>query len=112
MSILILSPASGIVVALAAIGMLELVRKQIGVRRDYESIYSLGVAFAAFAAGEAVHGSGFLAAFAAVPSVGLAQDTPPAAEKAVTVPFELLPDTELIESICENEKDSEHISGK
>ena len=36
-----------------------------GVRRDYESIYSLGVAFAAFAVAEAVHGSGFLAAFAA-----------------------------------------------
>jgi hypothetical protein len=36
-----------------------------GVRRDYESIYSLGVAFAAYAAAEAVHGSGFLAAFAA-----------------------------------------------
>jgi hypothetical protein len=35
------------------------------VRRDYESIYSLGVAFAAYAAAEAVHGSGFLAAFAA-----------------------------------------------
>ncbi|MBC7925632.1 MAG: cation:proton antiporter, partial [Bryobacteraceae bacterium] len=31
----------------------------------YESIYSLGVAFAAFAAAEAFHGSGFLAAFAA-----------------------------------------------
>jgi NhaP-type Na+/H+ or K+/H+ antiporter len=35
------------------------------VRRDYESLYSLGVAFTAFAAAEAVHGSGFLAAFAA-----------------------------------------------
>jgi sodium/hydrogen antiporter len=35
------------------------------VRRDYESIYSLGIAFAAFAAAEAVHGSGYLAAFAA-----------------------------------------------
>jgi NhaP-type Na+/H+ or K+/H+ antiporter len=35
------------------------------VRRDYESLYSLGVAFAAFAAAEFVHGSGFLAAFAA-----------------------------------------------
>ena len=34
-------------------------------RRDYESIYSLGVAFTAFAAAESVHGSGFLAAFAA-----------------------------------------------
>jgi NhaP-type Na+/H+ and K+/H+ antiporter len=45
--------------------MLQLVRKHVGVRRDYESIYSLGVAFAAFAAAESVHGSGFLAAFAA-----------------------------------------------
>jgi NhaP-type Na+/H+ or K+/H+ antiporter len=35
------------------------------VRRDYESLYSLGVAFAAYAAAESVHGSGFLAAFAA-----------------------------------------------
>ena len=36
-----------------------------GFRRDYESLYSLGVAFTAYAAAEAVHGSGFLAAFAA-----------------------------------------------
>jgi NhaP-type Na+/H+ or K+/H+ antiporter len=41
------------------------VRRRIGVRRDYESLYSLGVAFAAYAAAESVHGSGFLAAFAA-----------------------------------------------
>jgi sodium/hydrogen antiporter len=41
------------------------VRRRIGVRRDYESLYSLGVAFTAFAAAEAVHGSGFLAVFAA-----------------------------------------------
>src|SRR6185436_5024115 len=65
LNILILSPAAGAVVGLAAVGMLELVRRRIGVRRDYESIYSLGVAFAAFAAAEAVGGSGFLAAFAA-----------------------------------------------
>lgn len=64
-NILLLSPAAGIVVAIAAIGLLEFVRRRIGVRRDYESIYSLGVAFAAFAAAEAIHGSGFLAAFAA-----------------------------------------------
>jgi NhaP-type Na+/H+ or K+/H+ antiporter len=64
-SILIFSPAAGIAVGLAAVSMLELVRKRIGVRRDYESIYSLGVAFAAYAAAESVHGSGFLAAFAA-----------------------------------------------
>ena len=65
MNVLILSPAAGVVVGLAAVGMLELVRRRIGVRRDYESIYSLGVAFAAFAAAESAHGSGFLAAFAA-----------------------------------------------
>ncbi|HWR13774.1 MAG TPA: cation:proton antiporter [Terriglobales bacterium] len=61
----ILSPAAGIIVALCAIGALEVVRRRSGVRRDYESIYSLGVALAAFAAAEAVHGSGFIAAFAA-----------------------------------------------
>jgi sodium/hydrogen antiporter len=64
-NMLVLSPAAGVLVALGAIGALELVRKRLGVRRDYESIYSLGVAFAAYAAGEAVHGSGFLSAFAA-----------------------------------------------
>jgi NhaP-type Na+/H+ or K+/H+ antiporter len=42
-----------------------MMRRKIGVRRDYESLYSLGVAFAAFAVAESVHGSGFLAAFAA-----------------------------------------------
>jgi hypothetical protein len=31
---------------------------------------------------------------------------------SVTVPFELLPDTEIIENICENEKDVVHIFGK
>lgn len=35
------------------------------IRRDQESLYSLGIAFAAYAAAESVHGSGFLAAFAA-----------------------------------------------
>jgi hypothetical protein len=30
----------------------------------------------------------------------------------VTIAFELLPDTELIEHICDNEKDAEHIVGK
>ena len=31
---------------------------------------------------------------------------------AVTIAFELLPDTELIEHICDNEKDAEHLVGK
>jgi NhaP-type Na+/H+ or K+/H+ antiporter len=65
LNMLVLGPAAGMAVGLLAVAALELVRRRIGVRRDYESLYSLGVAFAAFAAAEAVHGSGFLAAFAA-----------------------------------------------
>jgi len=61
----ILGPGAGIAIGLIAVAALDLVRKRIGVRRDYESLYSLGVAFSAYAAAEAVHGSGFLAAFAA-----------------------------------------------
>jgi len=56
---------AGVAVGLIGVAALDLIRKRIGVRRDYESLYSLGVAFSAFAAAEAVHGSGFLAAFAA-----------------------------------------------
>lgn len=65
LNMFLLSPAAGVAVGLLAVAALELVRRRIGVRRDYESLYSLGVAFAAFAAAESVHGSGYLAAFAA-----------------------------------------------
>ena len=61
----ILGPGAGIAIGLLAVSALDLIRKRLGVRRDYESLYSLGVAFTAYAAAEAVHGSGFLAAFAA-----------------------------------------------
>src|SRR6266571_4901505 len=65
LELFLLGPGAGVTVGLLAIGALEMIRRKTGVRRDYESLYSLGVAFAAFAAAEAVHGSGFLAAFAA-----------------------------------------------
>jgi NhaP-type Na+/H+ or K+/H+ antiporter len=65
LNLLILGPGAGILVGLLGVAALDLIRKRLGVRRDYESLYSLGIAFAAFAAAEAVHGSGFLAAFAA-----------------------------------------------
>ncbi len=65
LNILLLSPAAGVVVGFAGVKALEFERKRAGVRRDYESIYSLGLAFAAYAAAESVHGSGFIAAFAA-----------------------------------------------
>ena len=62
---LIASPIAGIVVGGLGVGALHVMRRWFGVRRDYESLYSLGLALAAYAAGEAVHGSGFLAAFCA-----------------------------------------------
>ncbi len=65
LDLFVLGPGAGVAVGLIGVAALDLVRRRIGVRRDYESLYSLGVAFTAFAAAEAVHGSGFLAAFAA-----------------------------------------------
>lgn len=61
----LLGPLLGVVVGYLAITLLDRVRRRVGVRRDYESLYALGVAFTAYAAAEAVGGSGFLAAFAA-----------------------------------------------
>ncbi len=61
----LLGPLLGALVGYVAITLLEQVRKRVSVRRDYESLYALGVAFTAYAAAESVGGSGFLAAFAA-----------------------------------------------
>ncbi len=63
--VLLLGPVTGVVVGVVAVSVLIAVRRRTGIRRDYESLYSLGVAFTTFAAAESVHGSGFLAAFAA-----------------------------------------------
>ena len=65
LSLFLLGPGAGIAVGFLAVSALVMMRRRFGVRRDYESLYSLGVVFAAYAAAEAVHGSGFLAAFAA-----------------------------------------------
>lgn len=65
LSVALLGPLAGVGVGFVAVSALTLVRKRFGVRRDYESIYSLGVAFTAYAAADALHASGFLAAFAA-----------------------------------------------
>lgn len=62
---LVASPLAGAVVGGAGVGALHVMRRRFGVRRDYESLYSLGLALGAYAAGEAVHGSGLLAAFTA-----------------------------------------------
>jgi NhaP-type Na+/H+ or K+/H+ antiporter len=61
----LLGPALGALVGWIGISVLSYVRDRKGVRRDYESLYALGLAFTGYAAAEAVGGSGFLAAFAA-----------------------------------------------
>ena len=61
----LVGPVTGIAIGFVGVALLERVRRWMGVRRDYESLYALGLAFTAYAAAEAVHGSGFLAAFAA-----------------------------------------------
>ncbi|MEW6441920.1 MAG: cation:proton antiporter [bacterium] len=63
--VFVLSPLIGFLVAWGAIHAMAGVDRRIGVRRDYQSLYSLGVAFVAFAAADLLHGSGLVAAFVA-----------------------------------------------
>jgi len=65
LDLFLLGPGAGVVIGFVGVALLDQVRRKLTVRRDYESLYALGVAFTAYAAAEAVHGSGFLAAFAA-----------------------------------------------
>ena len=65
LGLFVLGPALGALVGWLGIVVLGRVRERSGVRRDYESLYALGLAFSGYAAAEAVGGSGFLAAFAA-----------------------------------------------
>ncbi|MDB4877042.1 MAG: hypothetical protein JWM41_3488 [Gemmatimonadetes bacterium] len=65
LGLFILGPALGALIGWLGIIVLGRVRAGVGVRRDYESLYALGLAFSGYAAAEAVGGSGFLAAFAA-----------------------------------------------
>ncbi len=60
-----LGPLVGIAVGFAGVRGLVWVRDRVGLRREYEAIYPLGLAFVAYAAATAVGGSGFLAAFVA-----------------------------------------------
>jgi NhaP-type Na+/H+ or K+/H+ antiporter len=64
-SLLIVGPAAGAAIGLLCVFALEFVRKRYGIRRDYESLYTLGIALTAFAAAESIHSSGYLAAFTA-----------------------------------------------
>nr|WP_255603232.1 cation:proton antiporter [Oscillochloris sp. ZM17-4] len=64
-SLFLLGPLAGVAVGMSAVRLLVWVRDRFGVRREYEALYVIGVALGAYAAAEALGGSGFLAAFAA-----------------------------------------------
>ncbi|MEO6463024.1 MAG: cation:proton antiporter, partial [Candidatus Eisenbacteria bacterium] len=65
LALFVLGPGVGALIGGAGIVLLGRVRERFGLRRDYESLYALGLAFSAYAAAEALGGSGFVAAFAA-----------------------------------------------
>lgn len=64
-SVFLLGPLAGIIVGWLSVRVMVTVRTRFGMRRDYESLYVLAVAFTAYAAAELMHASGFMAAFAA-----------------------------------------------
>lgn len=70
----VLGPAAGVAVAYIAIKAISFLRKRTLVRRDYESLYSIGVAFVAYAVAERLDGSGLLAAFAAGLTIAIIDD--------------------------------------
>ena len=61
----LLGPMAGALIGSLGILLMVQVRTRFGLRRDYESLYAIGLAFTAYAVAESVGGSGFLAAFAA-----------------------------------------------
>lgn len=65
LGLFVLGPGLGALVGWIGITALGAIRSRIGVRRDYESLYALGLAFTSFALAEAAGGSGFIAAFVA-----------------------------------------------
>lgn len=64
-SVFLLGPLAGVAIGFVAVRAMVAARGWMGMRRDYESLYVLGIAFTAYAAAEAMHASGFMAAFAA-----------------------------------------------
>lgn len=70
----ILGPIAGVAVAYVAIKAMSFMRQRMLVRRDYESLYSIGVAFVAYAVAEQLNGSGLLAAFAAGLTIAIIDD--------------------------------------
>jgi NhaP-type Na+/H+ or K+/H+ antiporter len=61
----VLGPVAGFAVGAAGAWTMGWVDQRFRIRREYQSLYGIGLVLAAYVAGEAVGGDGFLAAFAA-----------------------------------------------
>jgi NhaP-type Na+/H+ or K+/H+ antiporter len=61
--LLVLSPVVGMIVGGVGARLMGLADARFGIRREYQALYGIGLVLAAYAAGQAVHGDGFLAAF-------------------------------------------------
>jgi sodium/hydrogen antiporter len=61
----VLGPAAGFVVGAVGSWTMGWVDQRFRIRREYQSLYGIGLVLAAYVAGEEVGGDGFLAAFAA-----------------------------------------------
>lgn len=69
--VFVLGPLAGILVGWISVRVMVAVRTRFGMRRDYESLYVLAVAFSAYAAAELMHASGFMATFTAGLTISL-----------------------------------------
>jgi sodium/hydrogen antiporter len=63
--LLVIGPAAGALVGVGGALLMGRVDRRTPIRLEYQSLYGIGLVFAAYVAGELVGGSGFLAAFAA-----------------------------------------------
>lgn len=63
--LLVLGPLVGFAVGAIGSKLMEQADARFGIRREYQALYGIGLVLGSFAAGEAIGGDGFLAAFAA-----------------------------------------------
>ncbi len=61
--LLVLSPLVGLLVGGVGAWLIGRMDARFGIRREYQALYGIGLVLAAYAAGQAVHGDGFLVAF-------------------------------------------------
>jgi sodium/hydrogen antiporter len=65
LQLLVLGPVTGFAVGAVGSKLMERADARFGIRREYQALFGFGLVLGSFAAGEAVGGDGFLAAFAA-----------------------------------------------